>query len=347
MRIISTTLVKNNEDIIDDALRSVVDWVDACLLVDTGCSDRTVELARGVAGEKLCVVPWPWQGDFSKARNFCLQKAYELGYDWAITLDSDERIHPREDIRALLETHPEQAWLMNHETRTYCKVRAIRLPAASSWTGPTHESYPAYLAGGGIFPKSVFSELGKTSEQYEAKFERDIQILEKQVRETPHDPRWWYYLGASYQDIGQHEKAIECFFACANQRGWSEEGAWAMYRCAECQIILGKLDEAVHTCARGLSIHAGVAELAWLAAFASFKLDRKDQAQYWARMAIPCGNFTGMGRRIGRIGFRNPCALYEGPYDILRFCASDERERENFSLLYQAAIKERTNDHQM
>ena len=44
-----------------------------------------------------------------------------------------------------------------------------------------------------------------------------------------------------------------------------------------------------------------------------------EQAIYWARLSVAGGNFEGSGLSVPRIGFRNPVALYEGPYDILRF----------------------------
>src|SRR6187401_2694488 len=88
MKIASTTLTGNSSGVIADALRSVVDWVDYCLVVDTGITDDTLDVARQVAGSKLVVRSFPWQDDFAAARNFALQAAAELGAAWAVTLDT-------------------------------------------------------------------------------------------------------------------------------------------------------------------------------------------------------------------------------------------------------------------
>ena len=44
--IVSTTLTGSNADIIGDALASVLEQVDRCIVIDTGAKDDTVEVAR-------------------------------------------------------------------------------------------------------------------------------------------------------------------------------------------------------------------------------------------------------------------------------------------------------------
>jgi len=40
---------------------------------------------------------------------------------------------------------------------------------------------------------------------------------------------------------------------------------------------------------------------------------------YWSRIAVAQGLYQGTGAAVPRIGFRNLDALYEGPFDVLRF----------------------------
>jgi hypothetical protein len=101
--IVTETMTGNSREIVGDALRSAVDWVDWCLVIETGVTDDTLEIAREIAGDKLIVRDFPWCGDFAAARNFALMAAAEIGADWALVLDTDERIIPaRHDIRAVL-----------------------------------------------------------------------------------------------------------------------------------------------------------------------------------------------------------------------------------------------------
>jgi tetratricopeptide (TPR) repeat protein len=335
--IVSMTLAGNSREIIGDALRSVVDWVDSCLVIDTGISDDTLEIAREIAGDKLIVRQFPWQDDFSAARNFALAAAAETGAEWAVTLDTDERLDPGNlDVRAELAKTQVDALHIQFVGGSYGKERFFRLPARGLYVGPTHEAF-VQRGGNGTdtLAGMLFDELGKTPEQYRHKAERDAKILLRHTKHHPDDPRWFYYLGDTLAGLGMHEEAVGAFLKCAGLNGWDEEGAWAMYRAAESLLKIDRPAEAIEACATGMAKHAGLAELSWLAAYASWQANRAAQAVYWARHAIALGHFAGSGAEVPRIGFRYPPALYEGPYDVLRFAlrrlgddaGADEAER--------------------
>ncbi|HEV8551161.1 MAG TPA: glycosyltransferase [Polyangiaceae bacterium] len=346
MRIASTTLTANSASIIADALRSVVDWVDHCIVIDTGATDETLAVAREVAGEKLVERRFEWTNDFSAARNFALDAAHELGADWAVTLDTDERIERRgEDLRATLGATKEGVLMLFNEERSYAKERCFRLPMRVRYRGPTHEAFASYEVGARTATRAVFHELAKSAEQARKKFERDVAILAPYVRENPSDPRWHYYLGESLKHLERPEEAIAAYDACAELRGWNEESAWACYRPAECFCQLKRYRDAVERCARGLSRHAGLGELAWLAAFASFRAGDAAQAVYWAELSIVHGLFRGSGARVQRLGFRYPPALYEGPFDVLRYALralGDEAGAKAAGELYEQALRARS-----
>src|SRR5262249_7095711 len=133
------------------------------------------------------------------------------------------------------------------------------------------------------------------------------------------DPRWFYYLGDSLQNLGRLDDAVAAYRACSSLRGWNEESAWACYREAECHSAKEDWDSAIDACSAGLARHAGMAELAWLAAFASWRGGRADQAVFWSRMSISMGMFRGASADVRRIGFRHLPALFEGPFDVLRY----------------------------
>ena len=338
--IVATTLSGNAAADIGDALRSVVDWVDWCLLIDTGISDGTIRVAREIAGPKLVVRAFPWTNDFGAARDFALAAAHELGADWAVTLDTDERLDLQGlDIHDALREAAAETLHVQHEAGTYGKERFFRLPARGSWHGPTHEAY----SGGGptaTLPQLVFDELGKDADQYRKKAERDIAILIPHIAAHPHDPRWHYYLGDSLAGLERHEEAVAAFRACADLRGWDEESAWALYRVAESLLALGRPVEAIEACAAGMSRHAGIGELPWLAAYAAWQADRPEQAVYWARLSIMLGLYMGSGAGVPRIGFRHPPALWEGPFDVLRFAlrrTGDEAGADEAERLYEEA----------
>jgi tetratricopeptide (TPR) repeat protein len=337
--IVATTLTASNADIIGDALASVVAQVDRCLVIDTGARDATLEVARQVAGDKLLVREFPWKNDFAAARNFALEAAQAAGARWAVTVDTDERLifDPGFDLRKALEATRANVLLVGEEGGSYGKERIIRLPTATRWTGPTHEALGGQREGESEQLAGVrFRELPKDEATLRRKFERDVAILRKYTRQHAREPRWHYYLGASHQDLGEFAAAIDAYRACAALGGWAEEGAWACYRAAECCCSLQRWDDAIRFCAQGLAIRPATAELAWLAGYAAYQAKRYEDAIAWSNMAVVNGLHDGAGAGFPRKSFRNPTALYEGPYDVLRWtfkalgnqAAADEAARE-------------------
>jgi tetratricopeptide (TPR) repeat protein len=320
--IISTTLTGSNADIIGAAIASVVAQVDYCLVIDTGARDASIDIARAAAGEKFLLREFPWKNDFSAARNFALQAATEAGGRWAITVDTDERLRfdAGFELRAALGRTNAHVLLIADDTGTYSKERIVRLPATVHWSGPTHEVLEGQRTGlSETLPGVRFSELPKDPATLKRKFERDVAILKKYTRQHGKQPRWFYYLGATHQDLGEYAAAIDAYRTCAELGGWPEEGAWACYRAADCCCKLRRWIEAVHFCSAGLAIRPATAELAWLAGYAAQKAGRHEDAIAWSNMAIANGLFEGRGECFPRIGFRFPTALYEGPYDVLRW----------------------------
>ena len=81
-------IVKNEESLLPQCLQSVNEIVDEMVILDTGSSDRTVEIAR----EFGCRVHhFEWCNDFSTARNEALK--YVQG-EWVLVLDADEVLTP-------------------------------------------------------------------------------------------------------------------------------------------------------------------------------------------------------------------------------------------------------------
>ena len=79
-------IAKNEEEFIGDCLASVSKLVDEIIVVDTGSTDRTIEIAESYGAK---VLHHPWQGDFAAARNESL--AHATG-DWILVLDADETL---------------------------------------------------------------------------------------------------------------------------------------------------------------------------------------------------------------------------------------------------------------
>jgi glycosyltransferase involved in cell wall biosynthesis len=79
-------IVKNEELNIGRSLESVQPLVDEMIVVDTGSTDRTKDIAKELGAK---VYDFAWTDSFADARNFALSKATS---DWILILDADEVI---------------------------------------------------------------------------------------------------------------------------------------------------------------------------------------------------------------------------------------------------------------
>ncbi len=79
-------IVKNEEDCLGRCLDSLKGIVDEMIVVDTGSTDRTVEIAKEKGAS---VYHFDWTGDFSEARNYSFSLAK---CDYIYTADADEEL---------------------------------------------------------------------------------------------------------------------------------------------------------------------------------------------------------------------------------------------------------------
>ncbi len=80
-------IAKNEADRIPAAIKSVVDWVDEVIVIDSGSQDETVPVAESL-GARVVFHEWPGYG---------LQKRFgedQCRNDWLLNLDADEEITP-------------------------------------------------------------------------------------------------------------------------------------------------------------------------------------------------------------------------------------------------------------
>lgn len=89
MRVSVLILTKDEEVNLPDCLASVA-WCDDVLVLDSGSTDRTLEIARQ-AGARTMVRPFD---NFAGQRNFGLESG-NLRHEWVLHLDADERVEPK------------------------------------------------------------------------------------------------------------------------------------------------------------------------------------------------------------------------------------------------------------
>ncbi len=110
-------IVKNEEKHLPRCLRCARPIVDEIVVVDTGSTDRTRDIASAFGAR---VFDFPWNDDFAAARNFSLTQA---AGDWILVLDADELISPNdhEAFRALIDPAAPAKRAFRIRTRNYTR----------------------------------------------------------------------------------------------------------------------------------------------------------------------------------------------------------------------------------
>ena len=88
-KIVAAILTKNEAHHIADCIKSV-QWTDGVMLEDSFSDDGTTAIARGLNAH---IFKSEWI-NFSVARNTALSNAKELGAEWILFIDADERATP-------------------------------------------------------------------------------------------------------------------------------------------------------------------------------------------------------------------------------------------------------------
>lgn len=248
-------IVRNERAVLERCLTSVRGLADELILVDTGSTDGTVELARAL-GAQVRQIPWP--GDFSVARNVALADASGA---WILVLDADEWLQPAAvaDVRELVQRPPTAAFELiqrnidaaGHEIPNAI-VRLFPRRPDVRFSYPIHEEVNASLVRCGVpiratairIEHSGYVDAACTA----AKLQRNRAILEAAIArgatggEAQH---LHFYLGASWRDDGRWLDAAREFEWC---RGHSTPGSRlariAQLRAAECYVRAGETERA-------------------------------------------------------------------------------------------------------
>lgn len=160
-------IVKNEQKYLAFCLKSLEGLADEIIVVDTGSTDATRKIA---AQFKASVYEFPWQNDFSAARNFSISKAQG---DWIFIIDADELV-PKLTLQKIKETlgKPEfpayylpvfsikfserEKALKNFKTvppkKVYYLIRLFKNHEGFEFQGPLHET-----VGFSIFKKKFAS----------------------------------------------------------------------------------------------------------------------------------------------------------------------------------------------
>ncbi|MCM3494625.1 glycosyltransferase [Paenibacillus sp. FSL M7-1455] len=291
-RISLCMIVKDEADHLQRCLQSVKAVVDEMIVVDTGSSDETPDIARAFGAH---VIDFPWKNDFAMARNVGLDAATG---QWILFLDADETLDEEDQEKLLLcAQHTEyDGFFMNihnvvgdgnQGTSINPVLRMFRRAKEHRFEGRIHEQIAASICR--HKPDAAFhmSQVKIHHDGYrdsvitkKNKVNRNLQLLLKTQEETPDDPFLLYNLGVEYLRIGQTEQALQAFHKA--RAGISPEVSYAhlLVKCeARCLQALGRTDEAIELCAEGLVQYPAYTDLLHIKGSCEMALGRMEAAK--------------------------------------------------------------------
>ena len=227
MYISQCLIVKNEEENIEHCLGHLKSVVNEQIVVDTGSTDRTVEIAEKMGAK---VFHFNWVDDFSAARNYAIGKAKG---DWIIFLDCDEYFS--EDSVLRLKRYM-KIWVKDKNVDgIMCQMfnidknnnpigivnnispRIFKNKKYLRYKNRIHEALNNLCrskgkltigdAGNDIVIYHTGYDKGVVEEK--SKIERNIHMIKSSIDESPGDSKMYYYLSNEYFRLGKHEDAIK------------------------------------------------------------------------------------------------------------------------------------------
>jgi glycosyltransferase involved in cell wall biosynthesis/predicted Zn-dependent protease len=269
-------IVRNEGDKLARCLCSAADLVDEMVVVDTGSTDDTREVARGCGAR---VVDFAWVDDFSAARNESIRHA---GGDWVFWLDADEWLDAdnRGKLGALFSgLGSEKAGYVMQQlseggdglgsTLGVDQVRLFRRDPVLRWEYRVHEQILlAHRRAGYDVRRTdiVIRHSGFRDEQAsQRKLERNLRLLQREVAERPNDPITLYHLGQVYSQQKRAAEAVPVLRRSLELSPADYSNRPRLYvSLARCTHRLGDLAGALAVCREGRREHPGHVELLFL-----------------------------------------------------------------------------------
>jgi len=237
-------IVKNESEVLARCLDSVKDIVDEIIVVDTGSTDDTCQIAESFGAQ---VYHFEWINDFSAARNFSFSKTTG---DYIIWLDADDfltdidqqlLIKYKKSFDGTVDVYFMPYVLSRDEfgnvTFKSTRERILKRERNFQWTEPVHEV---------ITPSGKLIELTCAvthGEKNRTHVKRNLDIFEKQESLTT---RGTFYYARELHNHNRYDDAIEQFTKfLSTERGWIEDNINACFDLYDCYSKTDRRDRGL------------------------------------------------------------------------------------------------------
>jgi glycosyltransferase involved in cell wall biosynthesis len=309
-------IVKNEEEVLARCLDCVKQFADEIIIVDTGSTDRTKEIAQSYTSH---VYDFTWIDDFAAARNYAFSHATKEYIFW---LDADDVVLP-EDIQKLLKLKSALDWSVDSVTMIYNlgfddhgnvtsslrRNRLVKRARRFQWIGAVHE----YLA---VYGRISHCDIAITHKSEWHDSDRNIRIYEKRLAAGEEfSPRDQYYYANELYDHQKFEQAIEWYEKfLAGQKGWVEDNLAACNKLIDCYYHLGDTESVEKYIFKSFLYDTPRAEFCCRLGYHLMSNNQYRQAAFWYDLA------TKLQRPPDNQGFFNHASWIWVPHIQLCVC---------------------------
>ena len=207
-------IVKDEEHVIERALKSCYKMIDSYCIVDTGSTDKTKEIiktffdSKGIDGK---IVDFEFT-NFEECRNQSIEHAKDLG-EYGFWMDADEELildktFNKQILNGFIKTNkPDQMLIQcQYGGMKYSRSQFYRFDNDFFWYGPVHEVLQSNNPSKNLkfdFGHMFITPDGNSwqTDDIALKYEEHAKILLKYQEDNDwKDPRWTFYLAQSYRD---------------------------------------------------------------------------------------------------------------------------------------------------
>jgi len=223
-------IVKNEAEVLDDCLTCIKEICDEIIVVDTGSTDETKNIARKYTNN---VYHFKWIDNFAAARNYAFSKATK---DYILWLDADDILTPNEQdkfkkLKSLLPSNVDAVsmkYILQFEEYGnpefyFRRHRLVKRINNFQWIGQVHE----YLEVGGHIYESDISIVHRKKDKTIDNIDnnRNLKIYESRLKKgDTFTPRDLYYFANELKDHRQYDKALFYYERFLNNKtGWMED----------------------------------------------------------------------------------------------------------------------------
>jgi len=311
-------IVRNEEGNLAQCLESVRGAVDEIVILDTGSTDGTREIARRYTDR---VYDYGWEDDFARARNASFSLA---GKPFILWLDADDVLDPPEAekltaLKVRLDDSVDAVMMPYHyafspdgkPSLVFDRERIVRKSAGFSFSGAVHEAMT--VSGHVIREEIVVRHTGRHGENSSRRNLRIYEAMSAKGKALTQRDR--YYYARELKSAGEYARAESMFAAFLEGETWLPNRVDALICRGECLMAMGRRKEAKESFLSAAGCGAPRAE-ALCALGACCMEEGEDQAAVlWYRAAMMCpirweGSFV-YPDAYGYIPLMQLCVLYD------------------------------------